>query len=207
MGDVTTGDRDELARLLFLSRNPFTTWVPEMEETFDFSAAMKEAAFVLSSEWFARFKNRGDLVTSVDVRVAEIAARAEKATPGPWFREYNSIITPGPDEASTSAEWDEAYVAHCGKPRDQRDVRRIADADFISAARTDIPFLLSEVRRLRSVVEDAEKVIAEARERLSGADVAQWDSKMKMSIHLISRSVVFDTQRILSTYRAGAGHD
>jgi hypothetical protein len=100
-------------------------------------------------------------------KTAAIRARAEVATAGPWFREYNSAVLAGPDEDSSSAEWDAAQIAHCGKPRDKRDLQRINDADFIAHAREDIPYLLGLLAALAP--EPAETVAPENSTILDGA--------------------------------------
>lgn len=49
-------DRDELAKLIHLSRNGGGTWVGAMDDDFDFIDAMNEADFVMASDWLARVK-------------------------------------------------------------------------------------------------------------------------------------------------------
>lgn len=69
-----------------------------------------------------------------------IKARAERATPGPWETEK-----PGP---FIHTVWHPSP----GAPRDE--VARFmspADARFVTHARTDIPLLVAEVERLRSL--------------------------------------------------------
>lgn len=78
--------------------------------------------------------------------LAEIAARAEAARPGPWIswvegRDHQSgsnIITVGKPEA------EEADIELMGAT--------VADQDFIAAAREDVPRLIAEIRRLRSMI-------------------------------------------------------
>jgi hypothetical protein len=73
-----------------------------------------------------------------------IEARAEAATPGPWRqttskRGYRDVL-------QTPDSYGDRMIAK-GCPN--------ADADFIAAARTDIPALVAELRAAREVVEAA----------------------------------------------------
>lgn len=80
-----------------------------------------------------------------------IEARANAATPGPWNawdRGVGFHIALG-DERD---DW--------GRPEDllpeglRTDIGRRADAEFIAAARTDVPALVAEVRRLRAELDE-----------------------------------------------------
>lgn len=84
-----------------------------------------------------------------DERLAEIDARAEAATPGPW----------------TTYEWgwmgaDEGGAGVCLDTEDLRAIARtidagtLGDAAFIAHARADVPALVAEVRRLRAKHDD-----------------------------------------------------
>ena len=73
-------------------------------------------------------------------RLAEIEARAEAATEGPW-------------EAWDRGIGFEVHVNGEGLNSEFRETFRQADAEFIAAARTDVPALLAEVRRLQAAVE------------------------------------------------------
>jgi hypothetical protein len=78
----------------------------------------------------------------------DIAGRADRATPGPWMDE---------DEIPTRSFWQEGVVEHEGQwpwPWGSE-----ADAVFAYRARTDVPALVAEVRRLRDEVA-ALKVLA-----------------------------------------------
>jgi len=75
-----------------------------------------------------------------DQEIANIRKRCEAASPGPWrsclekrdkFSGSDFIQTPN----------DDMYISGCGE----------ADYDFIANARQDIPMLLSEIDRLRSI--------------------------------------------------------
>jgi len=120
-------------------------------------------------------------------RVAEIAALASEATPGPWERSRNwSIVGAGHDWDRT---WpiDEALVVGVGKG-DPLRVRRadfrvcyisgpgekncaVADAHFIAAARTIVPELCASHERLRKDVAMLDKC-HEALREMSGDLVA-----------------------------------
>ena len=85
-------------------------------------------------------------------RLAEIEARAEAATEGPWHAWGRGI----------GFELHLGAAAKCGQIRCEdvngefRETFKRADAAFIAAARTDVPALLAEVRRLQ----DAAQAIA-----------------------------------------------
>lgn len=79
-----------------------------------------------------------------------IRARADAATQGPWWawnRGVGWVIALGePDDTD-----------EYGRPRERlpegfrTDIERREDVEFIAAARTDVPALLDEVQRLRSL--------------------------------------------------------
>ncbi|MGW9638871.1 hypothetical protein ACWHAU_06890 [Streptomyces albidoflavus] len=74
--------------------------------------------------------------------LAEIAARAEAATAGPWCTDGAELYQ-GDEYA-----WDAFWVGETCRA-DEAD-GGTADAAFIAAARTDVPALLAEVERLRA---------------------------------------------------------
>ncbi len=83
--------------------------------------------------------NDTDPLTEADLE--RILARCEAATPGPWRahlegRDHEA----GSDFIMTAAEDLELIGA------------TVADYDFIAHARQDIPRLIAEIRRLRSVL-------------------------------------------------------
>ena len=83
-------------------------------------------------------------------RLAEIRARAEKATPGPWkWHTSNSWRRLKRDDRGISQSVSEPFVARDGHP--DLDINE-PDMQFIAHARTDIPFLLAEIERLRAQV-------------------------------------------------------
>lgn len=113
-------------------------------------------------------------------RLAEIRARADAATQGPWHFAYTSIWGDGRvareeawlDSLDAAHTLDRNPCEHCdggpcayrGKALDMDPVvarvqpsygdtatgQRVLDAEFIAAARQDIPDLLAEIDRLRA---------------------------------------------------------
>jgi hypothetical protein len=77
-----------------------------------------------------------------DEDLKAIEARAQAATPGPW-RNENPAVRTGPEDCQT-------LVAFAYDLRQQGQ-----NAAFIAAARTDVPKLVAEVRRLRAALEAA----------------------------------------------------
>src|SRR5690606_35361117 len=72
----------------------------------------------------------------------EIEARARDATPGPWCEQALYV---GLEHLRKGCDW-YACDEHAGGVPGGRD------AQFIAAARTDIPDLVAEVRRLRGLL-------------------------------------------------------
>jgi hypothetical protein len=74
-------------------------------------------------------------------RLAEIEARANAATPGPWWPEHRGVMAEGVEivDDCAVAGWD-VY------PENQA---------FIAAARIDVPDLVAEVRRLTAALDAA----------------------------------------------------
>ena len=80
--------------------------------------------------------------------LVEIEARAAAATPGPW--EWN-----GGQFEDARLQWGDKFVlfASLYMPRGNWEAYvdvSDADMDFIAAARSDVPALVAEVRRLRA---------------------------------------------------------
>lgn len=73
-----------------------------------------------------------------------IEARANAATPGPWCTDSWEIYQGSEYEAG--AEW----IGETCRGRVEGLAQDRADAAFVAAARTDVPALLAEVRRLRA---------------------------------------------------------
>lgn len=76
--------------------------------------------------------------------LAEIEARAEAATEGPWETRGLDVYQPaGRHIAYTGPQREQDYPESCRRVDD-------ANAAFIAAARTDVPRLAREVARLRA---------------------------------------------------------
>jgi len=84
-------------------------------------------------------------------RLEEIEARAEKATPGPWHREYDDL---------TEEELIEP-TGYSGYGKGAANV--YADGDFIAACREDTPWLCQVVRQLVARLEKVEAVAEAAK--------------------------------------------
>ena len=68
-----------------------------------------------------------------DAELNEIETRASLATAGPWKSNYKRHDVYGPNDKHVCHFFEESYI----------------DAEFIAAAREDVPRLVAEVRRLK----------------------------------------------------------
>lgn len=98
-------------------------------------------------------------------RLAEISARANAATPGPWH--YT-------DSGGINGVEDDKKLLFWSVPKDfmqDGDGTHATwrDTDFIANARTDIPDLVAEIRRLRGALEEIAEMDAHCAEAMSGA--------------------------------------
>ena len=94
--------------------------------------------------------------------LAAIEAREKTATPGPWTWDYDKI------RGTELKSGDEGVLWSTMPWHDTTDIDGCAgDEAFIAAARSDVPRLLSEVRRLRQKIADME---AANREQIRRAD-------------------------------------
>jgi len=78
-----------------------------------------------------------------------IQSRADRATPGPWFREYSDVVTARPDPRDVEEGYEDPRDARVvrGAPHlPKKDRQGIADAEFIAHAPGDIHALLAIVR-------------------------------------------------------------
>lgn len=93
--------------------------------------------------------------------IAAMRARCEAATPGPWVISYDNDTGPsdegfwewyqvGPVQVHTRAPWQWQSPDRRWKADNQSE----SDADFVSAARTDLPKLLDELERARALLSD-----------------------------------------------------
>lgn len=84
-------------------------------------------------------------------RLKEIAERAKRATPGPWRRgqmpEWESWMIVSESAFDPGDEEDPTPIH---RPIVDSEYTAPSDAEFIAAAREDIPWLLAEVERLRN---------------------------------------------------------
>lgn len=82
-----------------------------------------------------------------DERLAEIEARAQAATDGPWQAALDRPSHPSVGDITAPGNH---HVVCFGHDYDEYgSIDNVADAAFIAHARDDIPALLAEVRRLR----------------------------------------------------------
>ena len=94
-----------------------------------------------------------------DAQLAEIAARADAATPRPWQAWPSGTITAELTYDGEKYDEEICIVADGWSIRQGLDA---ADLPFIAAARTDVPLLLDEVARLRGIVAAVEaRVVAD----------------------------------------------
>lgn len=92
-------------------------------------------------------------------RLAEIKARCEAATPGPWdwdvVDDAHMLLGTKGLEAFEGAVLGVRRCEACRKQSPERSPcgwPNRANGDFIAAAREDVPYLLTEVERLRAEV-------------------------------------------------------
>ena len=104
-------------------------------------------------------------------RLAEIEARAEKATPGPWYTVAKPWLPSNMDTWVIAGSYDPHLGVCVAQPPEimEDDLEDLAEKvhsqsdvnmDFIAASRTDIPELCAEVRRLQKVVDALKEELA-----------------------------------------------
>jgi len=98
-----------------------------------------------------------------DERLAEIKARVEAATPGPWER---NNLAGRPEREVFAGDYLIGDFGVGGWKDDEGADRVEINADFIAHARQDIPGLLAEVQRLREHVASLEQGYKDSRERI-----------------------------------------
>ena len=99
-------------------------------------------------------------------RLAEIEARVNAATPGPWRHapslEHPGLVRGGLDGGISTLRLD-VWTWHGGKQTD-------SDAALIAESRTDIPDLIADLRAAREEIErlkgEADRRVAEEREAI-----------------------------------------
>ena len=91
-----------------------------------------------------------------DKRLADIEARAEAATPGPWRASTGRTYDPSTGRVTSVEHWISRGDDDVGITGDVSDSRTGTPSEptalFIAHARTDVPDLIAEVRRLRAVI-------------------------------------------------------
>lgn len=104
----------------------------------------------------------GELDASA-TRLAEIWARAQAATDGPWRMRHGATT-----EYAIHVEFGEVLVVPDGWGWADNDWRKInADAEFIAHARSDVPWLMAEVDRLTGERDRALGLTARLEEQLA----------------------------------------
>lgn len=85
--------------------------------------------------------------------LAAIEQRASAATPGPWatYRDETWMVV-----------YIDANNGVVVAPEGDNLILSVADAEFIAAARTDIPALISEIRRLEQAYLEALRMVGDA---------------------------------------------
>jgi hypothetical protein len=105
-------------------------------------------------------------------RLAEIEARANAATPGPWdARDHPDLGHRDVRAVGIGMAGDHRHkVADCWPASWTSAEQARANADFVAAARADVPDLAAEVRRLQTTIANAvmfgESTVGEADYRL-----------------------------------------
>ena len=90
-----------------------------------------------------------------------IRARAEAATPGPWEAGIQWVYSDGQIYADDNRVPDVLGMEFADPDRAEDEARRgQRNAEFIAAARTDVPTLLAEVKRLRAERDAAREALA-----------------------------------------------
>jgi len=109
--------------------------------------------------------------------IESIEARANAATPGPWVRIGDSI---GADVKKCTCGVPRSVYGHesgCGIDGPLITGAAIPDAEFIAAAREDVPALVAEVERLRAIEVEALDATREFGDVLARAERAEAEVK------------------------------
>ncbi|MGY1579204.1 hypothetical protein [Streptomyces sp. MN13] len=125
-----------------------------------------------------------------DARLAEITARVEAATPGPWRTDGWEIYQGGEGEAPDLMKW----IGETCRVDDYDGSRN--DADFIAHAREDVPALLAEVQRLKAELAGArERALHEAADWFDRAADAEPDEGYRARV---MRGAANDIRRLVA---------
>lgn len=135
-------------------------------------------------------------------RLAEISARVEAASAGPWFAEDWSddfgsnkttvaYHTPEVLREGQSNIWPDGIAHHRVADTDEGD-KPLEDAAFIAAARQDVPDLVREVERLRKALTNVAGCFDAAFiEGLSDRLAEQDDQSAGTLVDLVKRRLLF----------------
>lgn len=120
------------------------------------------------------------------VDLEAIRARADAATPGPW-RLGGPAMTSEVWADRDSAGWDAFYVAQTTRRLNPATDQSEADAEFIAAARADVPALLAEVTRLTTELAEARKLLSDAADVMDADD--RWEKRAEHAKHLFHQTL------------------
>jgi len=115
-------------------------------------------------------------VTDIDLDAIE--ARANAATEGPWWRREGHAEIDGQNYAEVLIPGRVECGSYCyGGTSTIEGDRLDADLAFIAHARTDVPALVAEVRRLRESLDASKVSTAKARTRAANAEALRDDAR------------------------------
>lgn len=92
------------------------------------------------------------------MKLDEIEARTNAATPGPWIWEPAYEGAPM-IHIEGNAHFGVGVAQGDRNENSAAEAQEAADATFIAAARTDVPALVARVRELETVIRELEKLI------------------------------------------------
>ncbi len=101
--------------------------------------------------------NNPDHIELTDAQLAEWEALAERATGGPWYTvdppwANSDWVNAGSEDPHGGSLVCDCQAQHDDMTDDDEGDNAISDAAFIAAARTAVPALIAEVRRLRACI-------------------------------------------------------
>lgn len=101
-----------------------------------------------------------------DKELDAVLARAEAATPGPWH---------ATNQVRDDRVWQIEDVKHEDEICDlDNDERAEHNARFIAHARTDVPALVAEVRRLRGGLDQLRRAVGKGTFPVNPVDIESW---------------------------------
>jgi len=135
-------------------------------------------------------------------RIAEIRARLEAATPGPWLEVSDlpmyAIAGPGRYRVVATPNQNSHRYARPGETIDT-GIGNAMDAAFIAAAPTDVADLLAEVERLTAQIARVEAVCKQR-------EPEEWDTSGEPYLHGFEKglyAVIADIRRALAAKKGG----